>query len=424
MDQVVQASASHEKYMGTALVAIGDEVLFDKAYGSADLEWGIANTTDTKFRIGSVTKQFTAASILMLQERGALDLDQPVGTYLADTPESWAGVTLRHLLNHTSGIPNVTSLEDFGTWKYLPTTREEIIARFSDLPLEFAPGEKFAYSNSGFLLLTAVIEDVSGQPYAEFVTENIFAPLGMTNTAIDVTSAIVPRRADGYSPSKTGIVNADYVDMGIPQGAGALYSTTTDLVKWQRGLYGGDVLKPESLAEMTRPAIEAVHNSSAAMGLFVLEGEDGTLIWHGGGIEGFNAWLGYDPDREISVVVLANLNGGAANEIGMHLTTLARGGDVTLAQERTEIDTSGINLAEYTGTYTVTENFKIAFREEDGQLVTQATGQDAFPVFASGPDRFFLKVVDAQLAFNRNSDGRIVSVTLTQNGQEIVANRE
>ncbi len=425
MDEVVAASADDQKYMGAALVVMGDEVLLDEAYGSADLEWGIANTTDTKFRIGSVTKQFTAASILLLQERGLLDIDQPVGTYLADVPASWDAITLRHLLHHTSGIPNLTDFDDFGTWKYLPTNRAEIIARFADKPLDFAPGEKWSYSNSGYLLLSAVVEDVSGQAYGAFVTENIFDPLGMDSTAIDLTSAIVPRRAEGYSPSGEGIVNADYVDMGIPQGAGALYSTTHDLLKWQRGLFGGEVLSQESLESMlTASPLDTGRNGKYALGVIRTADEEGTLYWHGGGIEGFNSWLGHDPERDLTVVVLANLNGQAAYQLGMSLVTLARGGEVTLADERETVDLTAAQLAEYAGTYAVSDSFKLAFRVEDGVLLTQATGQDAFPVFAEEKDRFFLKVVDARLTFNRDEAGEIVSVTLLQGGNETVATRE
>ncbi|MEX0342878.1 MAG: serine hydrolase [Erythrobacter sp.] len=425
MDQVVSASENERQFMGAALVAVGDDILLDKGFGSADLEWQIANTPDTKFRIGSVTKQFTAAAILLLQERGQLDIDQPVGTYLSETPASWDGVTLRHLLHHTSGIPNLTSFDEFGTWKYLPTTRDEIIGRFADKPLEFEPGEKWSYSNSGYLLLSAVVEEVGGKPYGEFVAENIFAPLGMEDTAIDSTEAIVPRRAEGYSPSESGIVNADYVNMRIPQGAGALYSTTHDLLKWQRGLFGGKVLSKASMEEyLTAAPLETGRNGRYALGVIETIDEDGKLYWHGGGIEGFNAWLGHDPDREITVVVLANLNGRAPNDLGLSLVDLARGGEVTLADERATVDLTPEQLAEYAGSYAISDTFKLSFRVEDGALVTQATGQDPFPVFAEGPDRFFLKVVDAQLVFNRDDAGDIDSVTLTQGGNQTRAMRE
>ena len=424
MDQAVTASTESEEFMGTALVAIGDEVLLDKGYGSANLEWDIANSPATKFRVGSVTKQFTAAAILMLQERGQLDIDQPVKTYWKDAPDSWDAITLRHLLHHTSGIPNVTQFDDFGTWKYLPTTRDELLGRFTGSELEFTPGEKWSYSNSGYLVLSAIVEEVGGKPYGDFVGENIFAPLGMKDTAIDVTARIVPRRASGYSPSDVGMVNSDYVNMAIPQGAGALYSTTHDLFKWQRGLFGGKLLKPETIKLMTAPKIEAFPGSSYAMGLIDTQDEDGRLVWHGGGIEGFNSFLAHDPDRDITVVVLANLNGGAANNLGQSLVKLARGGEIELASERTEVAVETSKLAEYEGSYELTPGFVLKFWVEDGQLMTQATNQPAFPVFAQEEDKVFLKVVDAKLTFNRDDDGKVASVTLDQGGQSVTGARQ
>ena len=424
MDMAVSEKSDEKEFMGVAFVAIGDEVLLDKGYGAANLEWDIANTTATKFRIGSVTKQFTAAAILLLQERGELDIDMPVKTYLENMPEAYNAVTVRHLLHHTAGIPNVTSFEEFARWKFLPTERDAMIANFTDKPLEFTPGEKWNYSNSGYLLLSAIVEDVSGKSFQEFCDEAFFTPLGMDDTAMDVTSEIVRFRASGYSPSGDGAVNADYVDMGIPRGAGALYSTTHDLHKWNRGLHGGKVLKPETVAMMINPAVEAMSGSSYAMGLLDTQNENGRLVWHGGGIEGFNAFLGYDPDREISVVVLANLNGGAANQLGQSLVKLARGGEVELASEREEIDTSGVDLSQYEGKYVVTPQFALNFFMEGEQLMTQATNQSAFPVFAKGPDEFFLKVVDASLKFNRDDAGEVTSVTLFQGGQEILATKE
>lgn len=325
MDALVAASTEEKVYMGAALVAVGDAVVFDKAYGSADLEWDVANTTDTKFRIGSVTKQFTAASILLLQQRGLLDIDQPVRTYLPDSPASWDAITLRHLLQHTSGIPNLTDFDDFGTWKYQPTTLDALLARFSDKPLDFAPGEKWSYSNSGYMVLAAVAEKVSGRSLGAFMAENIFTPLGMENTGIDRSEEILPHRAAGYSPSKQGMVNADHVDMSIPQGGGNIYSTTHDLLAWQRGLFSGRLLDAQTLGEMTAPGVAAIPGSTYGFGIIRTDDESGTLIWHGGGIEGFNAYLAHDPDRAITVVVLANLNGGAANKLGQSLLAMARG---------------------------------------------------------------------------------------------------
>jgi len=426
MDEVVSADADQGTFMGAALVAIGDDIVFDEAYGSANLEWNIANTPAAKFRIGSVTKQFTAASILLLKERGLIDLDAPVKTYWPDAPPAWDAITVRNLLQHTSGITNVTNLDEFATVKFLPTTREELIARFADKPLEFTPGEKWDYSNSGYVLLSAIVEQVSGQDYADFVKANIFDPLGMADTAIDVTADIVPRRASGYAPSADGIVNAEYVNMAIPTGAGALYSTTHDLLKWQRALFGGRLLEPASLTEMTGPGVPAMAGATYGFGVLRTEDEDGTMIWHGGGIEGFNAMLMHDPDRDITVVVLANLNGGQANDLGRSLLQLARGGEVILPSERAAAETDVAALDAYEGTYALSPSFKIKVFVEDGKLMTQATGQAAFELFAQEgeEDFFFLKVVDAQLRFNRDAAGDVGSLTLYQNGQEITGTKE
>mgnify|MGYP003148126637 FL=1 len=426
MDEVVSADADEGTFMGAALVAIGDDIVFDEAYGSANLEWNIANTPAAKFRIGSVTKQFTAASILLLKERGLIDLDAPVKTYWPDAPPAWDAITVRNLLQHTSGITNVTDLDEFATVKFLPTTREELIGRFADKPLEFTPGEKWDYSNSGYVLLSAIVEQVSGQDYADFVKANIFDPLGMADTAIDVTADIVPRRASGYAPSADGIVNAEYVNMAIPTGAGALYSTTHDLLKWQRALFGGRLLEPASLTEMTGPGVPAMAGATYGFGVLRTDDEDGTMIWHGGGIEGFNAMLMHDPDRDITVVVLANLNGGQASDLGRSLLQLARGGEVVLPSERAAAETDVAALDAYEGTYALSPSFKIKVFVEDGKLMTQATGQAAFELFAQEgeEDFFFLKVVDAQLRFNRDDAGDVGSLTLYQNGQEINGTKE
>ncbi|WP_432200200.1 serine hydrolase domain-containing protein [Erythrobacter sp. W53] len=323
--EIVEPEASSGAYMGAVLVAKGDEVLLNHAWGSANLEWQIANTNETRFRIGSVTKQFTAVSILLLQERGMLSVKAPISQYLDDTPEAWNAITVHDLLQHTSGISNVTSLDEFGTRKFLPTTQDELIAMFADLPLEFEPGSKWAYSNSNFVLLSRIVENVSQQNYSEFIEANLLEPLEMQSTGIDRSASILQRRASGYSPSQHGIVNADYVNMAIPTGAGALYSTTGDLLKWHRGLFGGALLNEESLSQLTTPSEhDAVQGARYAMGLLVTDSPEGPVIWHGGGIEGFNAFLGYDQNTQTSVVVLANLNGGSAARLGMELLKTIR----------------------------------------------------------------------------------------------------
>jgi CubicO group peptidase (beta-lactamase class C family) len=427
MTQVIETEVDTGKFMGAVLVAQGEAPVIDRAWGMADLEWGIANTTDTKFRIGSVTKQFTAVSILLLAEQGKIELDAPIASYLEDTPEAWEAITVRNLLRHTSGIPNVTALEVFEEKKYLPISQDELIGLFSALPLEFVPGSEFSYSNSGYVLLSRIVENVSGESLADFYRTNIFDPLGMEATGIDVSAQILPKRAEGYSPAgdDVNVINAPYADMGIPTGAGALYSTTGDLLKWQRGLFGGKVLSEASLAEYLTPAeFEAFAGDRYALGVLIDRTGNDSFYWHGGGIEGFNAWLGYDPARETTVVVLANLNGGAANKIGEQLMTLVQGREVVLPEDRVAIDLPVEKLAEYEGVYALAPDFKITVFLDGEMLMTQATGQDPARIWPEGDDRFFLKVIDAQIGFNRDADGTITGATLFQNNREFPAPKE
>src|SRR5579872_5293838 len=253
MDQIVQSYASSRQFMGSVLVARGSDVVFSKGYGSANLEWDVPNTPSTKFRLGSLTKQFTAASILLLQQRGKLSVADPVKTYLPDAPAAWDRVTIFHVLTHTAGIPSFTGFSDYAALEPFPTTPEKLVARFRDKPLEFEPGTKWNYSNSGYVLLGYLIERISGQTYPQFVQDNIFTPLGMKDSGYDSNTTVIPHRASGYAPGPHGLTNAGFIHMSVPFSAGALYSTTEDLLKWEEGLFGGKLLSAASLKQMTTP---------------------------------------------------------------------------------------------------------------------------------------------------------------------------
>jgi CubicO group peptidase (beta-lactamase class C family) len=414
LDTIVQDFASRKQFMGSVLVARGNEVLLSKGYGFANMEWDIPNAPAVKFRLGSITKQFTAASILLLEERGKLSISDPIKKYVPDAPAAWDAITIYHLLTHTSGIPSFTGFPEYKTYKLSPATPEKTLALYRDKPLEFQPGEKWNYSNSGYVLLGYLIEKISGQSYEEFLRENIFVPLGMTSSGVDSNAAIIPRRASGYSPSPNGIVNAEFIDMSVPHAAGALYSTTEDLLRWNQGLFGGKLLKPESLAKMTAP-----FKNDYALGLVVRIVEGRKRISHGGGIEGFNTDLSYYPDERLTVVVLGNLNGPAADNISRLLGAAAHGDTVTLTSERKEVSVSPEILRDYAGTYELNPNFSITITLEENQLMAQATKQPKFPLFAESESRFFYKAVDAQLEFFRDSDGTVTHLVLYQNGGEM-----
>jgi CubicO group peptidase (beta-lactamase class C family) len=418
MEQVTQQYVAKREFMGTVLVARDGQVLLSKGYGSANLEWDIPNSPSTKFRLGSVTKQFTAASILLLEERGKLNVNDPVKKYLPDAPAAWDKITIFHLLTHTSGIPNFTSFPDFPKLEPFSTTAEQLVARFRDKPLDFQPGDKWSYSNSGYVLLGYLIEKISGESYAAFLGKNIFQPLGMNDSGYDSNSAIILHRASGYVRTEKGFENAGFINMTVPHGAGALYSTTEDLLKWEQGLFGGKLLKPESLAKMTKP-----FKDNYAFGLMVNTSAGHALISHGGGIEGFNTELEYYPDDKLTVIVLGNVNGAAPGAIAHQLAAVALGEEVKLESERKEITVDPAILSRYVGTYALAPGVNLLITLDKNQLSEKLGGQDAFPIFPESKTSFFLKVVDAQIEFRTDSTGAVTSLVLHQGGRDQEARR-
>jgi CubicO group peptidase (beta-lactamase class C family) len=412
MEEVVQTYVQNKTFMGAVLVARDSDVILSKGYGSANLEWNVPNTPSTKFRLGSITKQFTAASILLLEERGKLKLDDPIKKFVPDAPGEWDRITIYNLLTHTSGIPNFTSLPDYKSLKLDEMPVAKTIATVRDKPLDFLPGEKMSYSNSGYLVLGHVIETVTGASYEKFVTDNIFTPLGMKDSGYDSNTAIIARRAAGYMPSAAGPVNAGFIHMSIPHAAGALYSTTEDLLRWEQGLFGGKVVSPASLAKMTTP-----FKNDYALGVVVQTASGRKVVQHGGGIDGFNTFLAYYPDDKLTVAVLANINGQTPNQIATKLADLAHGGVVQLTSDRKEITLPVATLSKYVGTYELQPGVAMLIRLDGDHLTTQLTGQPQFPIFAESETKFFLKVVDAQLEFVTDASGSVTHAVMNQNGR-------
>ena len=320
MEQLVQSYVSSKRFMGSVLVALGHHVLLSKGYGFANLEWNVPNSPSTKFRLGSITKQFTAASILLLEQRGKLSVDDSVKKYIPNALAGWDEITIFNLLTHTSGIPDLTGFLDWQSLEPFPSTPEKLVARFRDKPLDFQPGEKYSYSNSGYVLLGYLIEQISGETYEKFIQDNIFTPLGMSDSGYGSNSAIILHRASGYSLSKSELVNANFVDTSVLFSSGGIYSTTEDLLRWEDGLFGGKLLSAASLLKMTTP-----FNGDYAFGLGVLTINGHKTIGHTGGIEGFNTALNYYPDDRLTIVVLANQNGKAPLEIEMNLAAIVYG---------------------------------------------------------------------------------------------------
>ena len=309
--KVMQPYVDARTFMGSVLVARKGKIIFNHSYGMADLEWSVPNSPTTRFNIASMTKQFTAAAILLLEDRGKLKTSDPVKKYLPDAPSSWDNITIYHLLTHTSGISDDAA-------KYQPGPPELLL--FNDLPLDFQPGERWSYTNLGYIVLGYLLERVVRQSYEAFVQENLFKPLGMNDSGMFSYVTVIPRRASGYWPGRDGIENAERPDFRLGFSAGSLYSTTEDLLRWEEGLFGGKLLSAASLHKMITP-----FKGDYACGLYVRRVNGHLMIEHDGNNIGFNADMAYYPEESIAVIVLANLNGSVTSEIARALAALAHG---------------------------------------------------------------------------------------------------
>ncbi len=293
-------------FSGAVLVARGDEVLLSQGHGLADAARGTPNGASTRFRIGSVTKQFTGAAILLLQQDGELSVADRACTHLTICPAGWQRITIEQLLTHTSGIPEVTEQPQFEVARGRPTTPEQQLAWVRGLPLDFPPGTSFRYSNSGYLLLGLVIERLSGQSYSAFLQARIFGPLGMSDSGYDTGADGV---AVGYSE---GTTLAFPIDMVVPFAAGGLYSTVEDLHRWQTALVGGRVLDAAGTAAMLTSHVDDTERSGYgySYGVFVSLDPAEPLIVHDGGIDGFAADLTHNRDTRVTVALLSNHEDG------------------------------------------------------------------------------------------------------------------
>lgn len=302
-------------FSGSVLIARNGKVLIRKGYGQADREKHLVNTAQTKFRIGSLTKQFTAMAILILQARGKLNVQDRICFYLSECPATWQKITLHHLLTHTSGIPDFARFPDYQTTQGSPSSPTQTIARFKDKPLDFQPGEKFSYSNSGYVVLGAIIEQASGKRYEAFLQENIFVPLQMVDSGYNHNNGDL---AIGYR-NQTNL--ADFIDMSIPYAAGGLYSTVEDLYRWDQALYT-DKLISKSLRDKM---FTSFGGFGYGYGWGIGKEGDRPVISHIGGMQGFSSSIARYPNDKVVIIVLSNREDGNSGDIGLQLAKIVFG---------------------------------------------------------------------------------------------------
>ena len=547
--KLIDTYTDYKTFNGSVLVAENGKVIYKKGFGFANMEWDIPNAPNTKHRLGSITKQFTGMLILQLAEDDKIDLQAPITKYLPDYPKANGDIiTIHHLLTHTSGIPNYTSFPDFFQNKSRnPYTPTEFVKEFSEMDLDFAPGERFSYSNSGYFLLGVLIEKISGKTYEQMLQEKIFTPLNMMDSGFDHHGTILKNRATGYEKSGGEFVNSRYLDMSIPYAAGSLYSTVENLYLWDQALYSNKLLSKASMDLFFGEHIKAMNGYYGygwAIGSETLGNTEERIetISHGGGINGFNTLITRAPSDKSLIVLLNNTGGAPLNDMtqairgilydkpydfpkksvanAMYDEILSNGmkaafvrynsiksstdydldeGDMNaigyklLQSEKLDeavavfklnteafpksfnaydsyaeaLMTQGNNkeaivnykksvemnpnnqngidflkklgvdvsefekevvvaddiLQSYIGKYELAPTFILTVTKEGSQLKAQATGQPVFDVFPKSENVFYLKVVTAQLTFNKDDAGNIASVTLLQGGNEVTGNK-
>lgn len=373
---VETALREHPSPGASVAVELDGETVFAGGSGFADLENEVPATADTVYRIGSVTKQFTAAATLLLVEDGTLDLASGLDEHFSDYDTAGFRIPVERLLNHTSGIKGYTEMEEFWDQARLDLGHEAMLDLFGSVPFEFEPGDRYQYNNSGYYLLGVLIERLSGDSYTDFLQRRLFEPLGLESTHYLDNDPIIPRRAEGYELAPDGgFRNDDPLSMRLPYAAGSLGSSVRDLLRWQRALVGGEAVSAPSYERMTAPGVLVTGDEFPyGYGLALAEGHGFAKVAHGGGINGFRAQLAWYPAPRLGIAVLMNSGSGRPgvleNRIARHV--------LGLEQPRiTAIEVAPEELAALAGTYDP-GRAPIEVRLEDGAL--RGLGRRLVPV--------------------------------------------
>jgi len=415
LDALINAYAKMYKFNGSALVAKNGVILLNKGYGYRNAADKIANTEQTVFQLGSVTKQFTSAIILKLQQEKKLSVSDKLSRYFPDYPKG-DSITIEHLLTHTSGIFNYTNDGNFMVNEVTKSaSREKIMALFKDKPLDFSPGTSWNYSNSGYSLLGYIIEKVTKVPYEKVVRKYIFTPLRMTHSGFDFTHLKSNEKATGYFKlNDKEAVTSPIVDSTVAYSAGAIYSTTGDLYLWHKALQQNKILSKEQQEKAYTPV-----KNRYGYGWSIDSVEGKRRVSHGGGIHGFVTNISRVPEDDICIVLLSNSSDPAISEITKSIYAILYGKEYELPKERIAIKLPEEKLKEYEGEYEIREGLHVIISLKDGELVAAPTGQRTNILYVEKEDLLFLKSQDIQLAFTRNDKKEIDGFILHQNGAKV-----
>ena len=390
------------------LVAEKGQVIYRKAFGLANVELAVPMKPENLFRIGSITKQFTACAIMKLAEEGKLSLQDKLGKYIPDLPPSYQAIPIENLLTHTSGIKNYTDLPEWtGEFQKRDFKPAELIGWFSRQPLEFSPGEKFSYSNSGYFILGYLIEKVSGKPYGTYLEDRFFKPLGLQHTMPDNTSAIITGRAAGYQVNDSLLQNADFLSMTQPYAAGELLSDVDDLYQWYKDVMDGKVISMESMSKaMTAYKLKNGLPVGYGYGWFLRNIQGSPTIEHSGGINGFLTCTIYLPREDVFIALLTNSTAARPDRIASVMAALA----IHKPYEYRKFSLPYDSLPAYTGVYNSLYNGQMLVTLKDSSIYAMVRGSDRNRYIPYDHDKFYMEGGFGTLTFSRDANGKVDSV--------------
>lgn len=363
----------------TVLIAKNGEVLYRNAFGMANLELNVPMKPENVFEIGSITKQFTVVAILMLQEQGKLEVTDALTKYIPDYPTQGETITIHHLLNHTSGIKSYTSMPSFRSQARTDMTPTELIDVFKNEPMDFKPGEQYAYNNSAYIILGHIIELVSGKSYAAFIEENIFKPLGMNNSYYGDKSKIIEHRASGYQPGDAGYRNADYLSMTLPYAGGSLMSCVDDMLLWSQAVHNNTLISEESKQlAFTEGKLQDNSRIYYGYGWSIDTIGEYATIEHGGGIFGYTTYGIYVPSTNVYTIVLTNSNGANPRDVTVKIAAKALGVPYVTTAKNTAV--AAHEMEKWVGTYEFEDGAIRTISLVDGLLYSQREGSETLPL--------------------------------------------
>jgi CubicO group peptidase (beta-lactamase class C family) len=427
-DAYLTAWANQGRFSGVVLIAKGDKVLLRKGYGNANYELNVANTPETVLRIGSITKSFTALSILQLEEKGLLNVSDPVAKYVPELPTAWSKITIHQLLCHKSGIPDFVNAEAYSDLADSLHV-EKALKEYADKPLLTKPGEVLRYSNSGYILLGRVIEHVTGESYRDYLTANILKPAGMTHTAYDLAVDVVPNRASGYRFDGETVINAPHGDPSYPGSAGDLRSTVDDMYRFDRAIKSGMLFSNALTTKAWTPYGHMIAPPplpiEADYGYGWMIGEDfgHKYVGHGGWVNGFVSQFTRYPDDDAVIIVLSNFETVTYVQISKDLSAILFGAKYQAPVARKIVHPSQETLARYVGDYLIgPTTLEITMR--NGRLYAFVKGQPApYGLIATSDTEFYLNDSPTDVRFIADANGAVNNIALKFGDTDLAAVR-